>query len=56
MDVDDIELAKLVDFIFKNISQGRWLYWPPGPMTHQVFDKEACKTEIRRFIDAMPIR
>lgn len=54
MEIDDIFLDKLVDFIFRGLRDKNWLYWPPGPMTGQVFDKNRCKEEIRRFLEAQP--
>lgn len=51
--IDEIELDKLVDFVFRRLRDGSWLYWPPGPMTGQVFDKSKCKEELRRFLETL---
>lgn len=49
---DEILLDKLVDFIFKGIRDKHWLYWPPGPMVGQVFDKNRCKDELQRWLQS----
>ena len=49
---DDIFLDKLSNFIFNSVRDKRWLYWPPGPMTSQVFDVKQCKEDLRRWISA----
>ena len=46
------ELSKqLTIFIYDNIRVKRWLYYPPGPMMGQVFDKELCEKDCKRFLD-----
>jgi hypothetical protein len=54
MEVDDIQLDQLVWLIYNGLRDRRWLYLPPGPLAGQVFDKEACKQDIRRFLEAQP--
>lgn len=39
-------LGRLVDLIYQGVSTKRWLYWPPGPMMGQVFDREQCRRDI----------
>jgi len=50
--VNESELDRLVNLIYENIRRGRWLYWPPGPMTGQIFDKDMCKRELKEFLEA----
>lgn len=52
MEVNEIVLDKLVQLVFNGIRDKRWLYWPPGPMTSQVFDRDSCKFDIRRFLES----
>ena len=49
---NDILLDKLVDFIFRGLRDKHWLYWPPGPMMGQVFDRTTCKNELRRWLES----
>lgn len=49
-DEKKIDIDKLVDFIYQGIRNKNWLYWPPGPMVGQVFDKERCKKDIENFL------
>jgi hypothetical protein len=51
MIVDESEAAKLAQFIFNNVRVQRWLYWPPGPMTSQVFDVDQCKKDLIRYLE-----
>jgi hypothetical protein len=53
MEITESDLNRLVDFIFKNLQSNRWLYWPPGPMMGQVFDRDACKRELQRFLESL---
>lgn len=49
---DEIFLDKLTNFIFNGIRSKSWLYWPPGPMSSQVFDKDNCKNQLRRWLSS----
>lgn len=53
MEINEIDLNKLVEFIYRSIRDGRWLYWPPGPMTNQVFDRNACREQLRRYLESI---
>jgi hypothetical protein len=49
--MDDIELErKIVRLISDGVMRKRWIYWPPGPMVGQVFDKEAVEREVSKLI------
>lgn len=52
MIVNQIEVAKLSQFIFDNVRGKHWLYWPPGPMTSQVFDIKQCQADLTRYLEA----
>ncbi len=43
-------VGPIVELIEGRIRSKRWLYWPPGPMMGQVFDREACKADIEKLI------
>ncbi len=36
----------VVETIRRGIQGGSWVYWPPGPMLGQVFDRERCEKDI----------
>lgn len=40
----------LVELIRHGIVNKAWLYWPPGPMIGQVFDKKRCEVEVDDLI------
>lgn len=37
---------RLAEFVFEQTRSKRWLYWPPGPMTGQVFDTERAAKDL----------
>jgi hypothetical protein len=41
---------RLAEFVFQNIRSNQWLYWPPGPMAGQVFDKERAAKELDEWL------
>ena len=43
----------LVQLIERRIRDKDWLYWPPGPMTGQVFDRKACEADVAKMIDTV---
>jgi len=43
----------IVTLISDRISRGQWLYWPPGPMYNQVFDKDRCEADIEKLITSI---
>lgn len=45
---------EIVATIERNIRAKRWLYWPPGPMVGQVFDRERCEEDIRYALTKFP--
>jgi hypothetical protein len=44
--------AKLVDLIANGVTRKRWIYWPPGPMLGQVFDREQCAKDVDELVTA----
>jgi len=48
--ISDKKAEELADLIYKAVANRRWLYWPIGPMTSQVFDREQCKKDIKEWI------
>lgn len=51
---EDYLIEKIVDLIKTNLMNKRWLYYPPGPMTRQVIDKELIKSDISKLIKGVP--
>ena len=45
---------EIVATIERNLQSKRWLYWPPGPMIRQVFDREKCEEDIRYALTQFP--
>ncbi len=45
---------EIVATIERGLQSKRWLYWPPGPMVGQVFDREACEADIRYALTKFP--
>ena len=41
----------LVNMIFHGLTRNYWLYWPPGPMTGQVFDRKRCTVDVKELIE-----
>ena len=42
--------TSIVELIENRICNKAWLYWPPGPMLGQIFDKERCKADVEQLI------
>lgn len=40
-----------VQLIERRICSKAWLYWPPGPMVGQVFDRDLCKRDVQKMVD-----
>lgn len=47
---------ELVATIERGVCSKRWLYWPPGPMLGQVFDRERCVEDVRLALSKFPDR
>jgi hypothetical protein len=46
---------ELVATIEHGIRSKRWLYWPPGPMLGQVFDRARCEEDVRLALTKFPM-
>lgn len=45
--------TQLADLVFERVRHKVWLYWPPGPMMGQVFDRDRCAKEIAALVDKL---
>jgi len=48
-------LKRLARFVFESVQGRRWLYWPPGPMTSQVFSVDQCEADLQVWFERNPI-
>lgn len=46
-------IEPIVQLIERRIRSRVWLYWPPGPMISQVFDREHCRADISQMIETI---
>lgn len=45
---------EIVSVIERGVTSKRWIYWPPGPMLGQVFDRKACEEDVRYALTKFP--
>jgi hypothetical protein len=46
-------VSTMVQLIERRIRDKAWLYWPPGPMMGQVFDRERCERDVRQLVQTI---
>jgi len=44
----------MTNLVERSLRSKRWLYWPPGPMVGQVFDRAICFEDIRFELTKFP--